>query len=186
MSESEQPHSMQGKIQPDRNRGHVGEKEMRARIPSNYGFDDTMIAGMMRPYISSSFADFIEVLPFFFIATSDEEGHCDCSFRGREFDASGNPLPILRVTGQQALVFPDFSGNGFYNSLGNILVNPHIGMLFMNFEYRQRVRINGIATVIEASKEITDIWPMAQAAVSVQVEQAYGNCRARIPKMTLR
>jgi len=139
----------------------------------------------MRPMISPGFARFIEALPFFFISTSNAEGHCDASFRGREYSMSGEPLPALRVLDDRHLEFPDFSGNGLYNSLGNILTNPHIGMLFMDFERQRRARLNGIAVVRDADSETRKIWPHAQASVLVTIEQAFGNCTARIPRMMM-
>jgi predicted pyridoxine 5'-phosphate oxidase superfamily flavin-nucleotide-binding protein len=119
----------------------------------------------------------------FFIATANDRGECDCSFRGREFNAAGQPYPLLKVLDAKTLVFPDFSGNKLYNSLGNILVNPHIGMLFVDFQNRSRARVNGAAEIIEDRLTHGDIWPMAQRYVQVTVQQAYPNCKARIPKM---
>jgi predicted pyridoxine 5'-phosphate oxidase superfamily flavin-nucleotide-binding protein len=158
---------------------------MRKRFPSRYQWDEASLAAMMRPYIHPSLAHFIEALPFFFIATANADGHCDASFRGRELDASGNPLPILRVLDGRRLVFPDYSGNGLYNSLGNILTNRHIGMLFVDFARQHRARINGIATIVEANTQVKTIWPLALSAILVTVEQAYGNCQARIPRMSV-
>ncbi|RFA29269.1 pyridoxamine 5'-phosphate oxidase [Alkalilimnicola ehrlichii] len=128
---------------------------------------------------------FIEDLPFFFIATANDAGDCDCSFRGREYNASGQPLPLLKVLDEKRLVFPDFKGNNLFNSLGNMLTNPHIGILFIDFENRLRARVNGAVEIIERWDEMQAVWPTARRYVLVTVEQVYGNCRARIPKMTL-
>lgn len=173
----------EGLFVPDSPLGHAGELELRERFPSKYQWNDYSLSVMMSPVIQMSLARFIEGLPFFFIATSSADGHCDCSFRGQEHDASGNPLPAVRVIDERRLVFPDFSGNGLYNSLGNIRVNPHIGMLFIDFERRRRARVNGVAQITAANEEVRSVWPTAQAAVLVTVEQAYGNCSARIPRM---
>jgi len=172
-------------IVPDNPLGHAGELEMRRRFPSPYHWDEHSLSATMSPFIPVSLAHFVEAQPFFFIATAGADGHCDASFRGREYDASGNPLPVLRVIDERRLIFPDYSGNGLYNSLGNILLNPHIGMLFLDFARQRRVRINGTATILEANDEIREVWPMAQGAVLVTVEQAYGNCQARIPRMDM-
>lgn len=167
---------------PDSPLGHRGELELRAELPSRYKWDETNLPRMMRPTLSASFARFIESQPFFFIATSNAEGHCDASFRGRDYDASG-PLPALQAIDERTLIFPDFPGNGLYNSLGNIRVNPHIGMLFMDFERQRRVRLNGRAAMRAPSPRERSLWPGAQAIVEVTVEQAFGNCNARIPRM---
>jgi predicted pyridoxine 5'-phosphate oxidase superfamily flavin-nucleotide-binding protein len=88
------------------------------------------------------------------------------------------------VLDAKTLVFPDFSGNKLYNSLGNILVNPHIGLLFVDFQNRSRARVNGAAAIIEDRHVYEAIWPTAQRYVKVEVQQAYPNCKARIPKMS--
>lgn len=165
--------------------GHVGELEMRASFPSSYQWDARSLAGMMRPVLSPAFARFIEAQPFFFIGTADADGMCDCSFRGREYRADGTALPALKVMNERKVVFPDFPGNGLYNSLGNLRVNPGIGMLFMDFERQRRVRLNGRATIRRADETVRAIWPLAQASITVEVVQAYGNCSARIPRMTM-
>ncbi|MEH3146676.1 MAG: pyridoxamine 5'-phosphate oxidase family protein [Methylobacterium frigidaeris] len=168
---------------PDDPLGHDGERTMRRHLPGRFRWDDDALTGMMRPGLSAGLARFIEARPFFFIATASAAGHCDASFRGHEHDAAGEPLPALRVLDPSRLVFPDFSGNGLYNSLGNIVSNPQIGMLFVDFERRRRARVNGRAAVVAADPEIRAIWPLAQAAVLVNVEQAFGNCPARIPRL---
>jgi predicted pyridoxine 5'-phosphate oxidase superfamily flavin-nucleotide-binding protein len=66
----------------------------------------------------------IEDVPYFFLATADSEGRPDCSYKG------GAP-GFVRITGPSELAFPDYDGNGMFKSLGNILVNPSIGMLFI-------------------------------------------------------
>lgn len=170
---------------PDRALGHDGELDMRERFPGPYHWNETNLAAMMQPRISPALARFIEAQPFFFIATANRDGHCDCSFRGREYSLAGRPLPALKVLDAQKLIFPDFSGNGLYNSLGNIRVNPHIGMLFMDFEHQRRARLNGIATIALPDPQAAALWPTAQVCIEVRVEQAYGNCPARIPRMQI-
>lgn len=139
-------------------------------------FLDTMPPGVVA---------FVESLPFFFIATANPAGECDCSFRGREVDASGRPCALVKVSGPRTLVFPDYRGNRIFSSLGNILVNPHIGMLFIDFEKRRRLRINGCAEIINDARAHADLWPLAERYVEVTVKQVFGNCGARIPRMKL-
>ena len=84
---------------------------------------------------------FIENAPYFFLATADAEGRPDCSFKG------GMP-GFVAVTGSSKLAFPDYDGNGMFKSLGNILVNADVGLLFIAMHGRpQRLRVNGTATV---------------------------------------
>lgn len=82
-------------------------------------------------------------------------------------------------------MFPDYRGNKLYNSLGNILVNPHVGLLFVDFQQRARARVNGQAEIVEDKDAFLEIWPLAHRYVRVTVTQAYPNCKARIQKMTM-
>lgn len=164
---------------------HAGELEMRRRFPGAAHWDEGKLSALMRRGISPSMARFLEAQSFFFIATADHHGRCDCSFRGREYTVSGRPLPALKVLDAGRLIFPDFSGNGLYNSLGNIQVNPQIGMLFVDFDRQRRARVNGAAAIHRPDASVAALWPMAQAYVEVRVEQAYGNCAARIPRMQI-
>ncbi len=174
-----------GSIKPDSVIDHIGEIEMRKRFPSSYEWDEYSLPQMMRPKISAPLARFIQQQTFFFIATANNFGHCDSSFRGSDSDSEGNKIPACIVLDESTLIFPDFPGNGLYNSLGNILTNPHIGMLFIDFNRQTRARINGKTRIVEINNDILQIWPTAQSIVHVDVEQAYGNCPARIPKMTM-
>ena len=170
----------------DRPFGNPGEMEMRERFPSSYQWDENSIKFMIRDEISLGLARFLEMQPFFFIATADEHGHCDASFRGTEVAPGSNELlPVCKVLDPKTLVFPDYSGNGLYNSLGNILRNPHIGMVFVDFSRLSRARVNGKASIKVPTPEIISKWTRAQAYVHVDVEQAYGNCPARIPRMVM-
>ena len=85
---------------------------------------------------------FIEALPFFFLATADAEGRPDCSYKG------GDP-GFVRILAPDRLVFPDYDGNGMFRSLGNVEVNPHVGLLFLSVGAKPaRLRVNGAARVL--------------------------------------
>jgi predicted pyridoxine 5'-phosphate oxidase superfamily flavin-nucleotide-binding protein len=161
---------------------HPGELEAQRRFGAE-GYWDTDRLAMIRDHLPPTWTAFLEAQAFFFIATANRAGACDCSFRGREFDASGRPYALLKVLDKKTLVFPDFSGNRLYNSLGNLLENPQIGLLFVDFQQRARARVNGDAEIIEDRSAHQDLWPTALRYVRVTVRQAYPNCKARIPPM---
>lgn len=164
---------------------HEGEREAQRRFGVKGFWNVHNLNAMFHETIPSGLAQFIENLPFFFIATANTSGECDCSFRGREHNVSGRPYPLVKVIDEKTLVFPDYRGNKLFNSLGNIIENGHIGMLFIDFQSRTRARINGLAEIIENQTAHSDIWPFAQRYVKVTAEQVYGNCKARIPRMAL-
>lgn len=170
--------------QPDE-RLHAGEREAQLRFGAKDMWNKHRLNTMLHVNIPPGLINFMENLPFFFIATSNAAGECDCSFRGREHTMTGQPYPLVKTLDSRTLVFPDYRGNKLYNSLGNIMVNGHIGMLFIDFQSRTRVRLNGRAHIIETQTAYADIWPLAQRYVQVTTEQVFGNCKARIPLMTL-
>lgn len=123
------------------------------------------------------FKMFFEAQDYFFLATSNAQGECDCSFRGG--------YPVVKVVDDQTIVFPDYPGNGAFQSMGNIVENPHVGMLFIDFERAIRIRVNGTARIVDdiEDEEIAALFPGAQQYVIVSTEQVFGNCNARIPTL---
>ena len=48
----------------------------------------------------------------------------------------------MRVTSEDELAFPSYDGNGMFRSLGNILVNAPVGLLFIDFANGGRLHVN--------------------------------------------
>lgn len=120
---------------------------------------------------------FIEALPFFFLATSDKQGNLQCNFKG------GGP-GILISQDKTTLCYPEFPGNDMMLSVGNILVNPHVGLLAISFENRRRLKINGSATIQGATDHpLQQRWPDARLIVVIHLDQVIRNCSRRIPRM---
>lgn len=161
---------------------HTGELDAQLRFNDDWDEQKALrLARIIGDSLGEEEVRFIEGLPFFFLATSDIEGNCDCSFKGTEPDADGRLLSIAWVAGPRRLVFPDYAGNRMFNSLGNILGNPHVGMLFIHFATRRRLRVNGRARILDLDEECRTRWPPANRIVEVEVEQVYWNCSKRIP-----
>ena len=164
---------------------HRGELDAQKMFNRKTEWTERSIAAaniLYRETIDEDKAFFIEGRDFFFIATSDTDGNCDCSFRGTEEDDSGVRQPAVVVIDHKTLVFPDYSGNKMYNSLGNILVNPNIGMIFIDFPTALRLRVNGHAEIIKDKDMYKDKWSTAKRFVKVTVNQVFWNCKKRIPK----
>ena len=120
---------------------------------------------------------FIERCPMFFLATADAEGHPDCSYKGG--------LPgFVRALDAATLAIPDYDGNGMYRSWGNVVVNPHVGLLFLDFENPKRLRVNGTAQVAEDDPLLAE-FPGAVFIVRVTATQIFPNCPRYIHKMKL-
>ena len=120
----------------------------------------------------------VEGAAYFFLATADAEGRPDCSFKG------GMP-GFVRVVGPSELAFPDYDGNGMFKSLGNILVNTNVGMLFITMHRKpQRLRVNGTATVSDRDPLVAETVG-AQLIVRVIARAIFPNCPRYIPTMQL-
>jgi uncharacterized protein len=120
----------------------------------------------------------IEESTMLFLATADAEGHPECSYKGG--------LPgFVRVVDERTLVFPDYDGNGMFKSLGNVMTNPHVGLLFIDFEQPGRLRINGTATIHGEEDPLLAEYVGAQLLVRVQVERIFPNCPRYVHKMRL-
>jgi predicted pyridoxine 5'-phosphate oxidase superfamily flavin-nucleotide-binding protein len=120
------------------------------------------------------FREFMESMDYFFIATANQEGKCDCSFRGG--------YPLVKVIDKSSLIFPDYPGNGAFQSLGNIVENPHVGLLFLDFENAIRIRVNGRAEILHDHDMLND-FPGSIQIVKVELEEIFGNCPGNIPLM---
>ena len=163
---------------------HSGELDAQNRYNNQIVWTERALSAVNNLYretIDEDKAFFIEGRQFFFISTSDNNGNCDCSFRGIEDDNKNKQLAVT-VIDHKTLIFPDYSGNKMYNSLGNILVNPKIGMLFIDFPSRLRLRVNGHAEIVNDQSLYEGKWPTAKRFVKVTVEQVFWNCKKRIPK----
>jgi hypothetical protein len=90
------------------------------------------------------------------------------------------------VLNERTVAFPNYDGNGMYLSMGNLLQNPHVAMLFIDFVTARpsRLRLNGIAT-IDQRDELIDQYPGAQLIVRVRATQVFPNCPRYIHRMTL-
>jgi predicted pyridoxine 5'-phosphate oxidase superfamily flavin-nucleotide-binding protein len=131
----------------------------------------------VRDVIDAGDRAFIESLDMFFLATADAQGRPTCSYKG------GDP-GFVRVLDERTLAFPNYDGNGMYLSLGNTLANPEVGLLFVSFERRRRLRLQGTAS-IDAGDELLASWPEAQFVVRVHAREVFPNCPRYIHRYEL-
>ena len=83
------------------------------------------------------------------------------------------------------LVFPSYDGNGMFRSLGNMVVNPWVGMLFIDFENPARLRVNGRASV-HYEHAWLERWPEADLLVEVAIAAVFPNCPRYIHRLERR
>ena len=120
---------------------------------------------------------------FFFLASSSDTGSSDCSYRGRAQRTDGSFDPLVEVLDGSTLVLPDYKGNNLFNTLGNLIVNPAIALLFVDFEQDATPQIQGRATIEEDAGRWSEIWPLAQRYVVVAVTQVQRRAGVQLPAL---
>jgi predicted pyridoxine 5'-phosphate oxidase superfamily flavin-nucleotide-binding protein len=146
---------------------HEGNRTLQDRFDTRRladRLDEAIVGDTIGPNDSA----FIEHCDMFFLATADEQGRPNCSYKG------GEP-GFVRVVDQHTIAFPNYDGNGMYLSMGNLAANPSVGMLFIDFEGRDRMRVNGEASV-DFDEELRAWWPEAQFVVRVSAREIFPNC----------
>ncbi|MBD2346989.1 pyridoxamine 5'-phosphate oxidase family protein [Anabaena subtropica] len=99
----------------------------------------------------------------FFIASYHPESGADASHRGG--------LPgFVQVVNSNKLVFPDYSGNNMFQTFGNLIVNPHAGLLFIDFAQGHTLQLTGKAKVIWDVERLNE-FAGAQRIVEFDIEQ---------------
>jgi predicted pyridoxine 5'-phosphate oxidase superfamily flavin-nucleotide-binding protein len=168
--------------------GLTGERILQAK----YGTvkrADAFYTNQMLHELNEQMMEFIRKQELVFVSTADEKGNCDASIRV-------GPPGFVRVIDSETLVYPEFRGNGVMASLGNILENPHIGLLFIDFfQTCIGLHVNGRAEIIENDQvreklslpdDILRSFDgedagLAERWVCIKVDEAYIHCSKHIP-----
>jgi predicted pyridoxine 5'-phosphate oxidase superfamily flavin-nucleotide-binding protein len=153
---------------------HEGHRRLQDRFDTRR-LADRLDERIVHDRLTDQDREFIRRLDMFFLATADAGGHPNCSYKG------GDP-GFVRVLDERTLAFPSWDGNGMYLSLGNLAANPHIGLLFIDFEKQRRLRLNGVASIDERDP-LLDEYPGAQLVVRVSVREVFPNCPRYIHKL---
>ena len=159
---------------------HHGMRELQDRYEGRL-VADRLAANRMRTTFNQADREFIESSRFFFLSTATSES-VDCSFKG------GEP-GFVRVIAENILAWPDYDGNRMYRSLGNIVRNPRVGLLFVSLDGKRfnnaaRLRINGRADIEESAAAIAGM-PGARCLVRVIADHIFTNCPRYIPRFLL-
>jgi len=119
---------------------------------------------------------FIESRDYFFLSTVDSSGCPTVSHKG-------GPPGIVTVLDPSTIAFPNYDGNGMFLSMGNIADTAKIGLLFMDFETPNRIRVQATAKV-SSDDELLSRYPGANLIVRAHVDKVFINCARYIHKHT--
>lgn len=165
--------------------GTPGERDVQSRMgtqtrANNFyerNFSDTL---------SDKMVELIGRQEMVFVATADADGNCDCSPR---FGSAG----FVIVLDEKTLAYPEYRGNGVFASLGNIVENPHAGLVFIDFlDTTVGLHVNGVAGVHQVpdlpptlaayiDNELPDVDSVVQCWVVITIDEAYIHCSKHVP-----
>lgn len=152
---------------------HDGQRRLQDHFDTRR-LADRLDQTVVHDVISDDDRAFIESRDFFFLSTVDADGQPTCSFKA-------GPAGFVQVIDERTIAFPSYDGNGMFMSMGNLLANPKLGILFIDFEKPNRLRFNGSAT-IDLDDPLRAQWHDAQFIVRVRASQLFPNCPRYIPR----
>jgi uncharacterized protein len=153
---------------------HEGNRTLQDRFDTRR-LADRIDSLLVRDEIGDQDKAFIEARDMFFLATADPQGRPNCSYKG------GDP-GFVRVVDEHTIAFPSYDGNGMYLSMGNVLQNANVGLLFIDFERRHRLRLNGVASIDQKDPLMAE-YPEAQFIVRIRAREVFPNCPRYIHRM---
>ncbi|MES3002526.1 MAG: pyridoxamine 5'-phosphate oxidase family protein [Pseudomonadota bacterium] len=117
--------------------------------------------------------EWIHAADTFFIATAHPDAAQGDGERSHGVDVShrGGRPGFVRVEGD-VLTLPDYNGNFYFNTLGNLLVNPRCGLLFIDFDTGGVLQVAGRAEIVTEVDRVRE-FQGAERLVRIQVTGAW-------------
>ena len=157
------------------------QEQLRTRDRAETFYDRQVL-----DHLNERMQDFIARQEWMFVATSDARGACDSTLRA-------GPAGFVAVLNPRTVAWPEYRGNGVLASRGNIVENPHVGLLFVDFTGdRIGLHVNGRAGLADDAplRARYPGLPMdtvpgrrPEQWVVAEVEEAYIHCAKHIPRL---
>lgn len=119
--------------------------------------------------LTASQRDWIASADTFFIASGYRAKGASATF-GMDASHRGGDRGFVRVASEMRLEFPDYAGNNHFNTIGNLVLDPRAGFLFMDFETGSLLQLTGRATIDWDSEAVARI-PGARRLVTFDIEE---------------
>jgi hypothetical protein len=120
------------------------------------------------PSLSAEARALIEKADLFFISSSNSNDDMDTNHRG-------GPPGFVRIISNDEngaeIIYPEYSGNRLYQTLGNLLVTPLAGIVVPDFETGDVLYITGVTTIL-IGKDAAELLPHSNLAVKIKVTEA--------------
>ena len=119
--------------------------------------------------LTPSQREWIETSDTFFIA-SGFRGEGESPTFGMDASHRGGERGFVRALDDTRLRFPDYAGNNHYNTIGNLVLDPRVGFLFIDFETGSLLQLTGVASIDWDSDELNG-FPGARRLVTLTIEE---------------
>ena len=107
----------------------------------------------------------------FFIATAYQDESAGVT-KGADVSHRGGKPGFVRIDDERTMTIPDFHGNCYFNTLGNIELNPHAGLLFVDFTAGDLLYLMGTAEIVWSGAEI-DAYEGAEQLIRFHLDRGY-------------
>jgi ferredoxin-NADP reductase/predicted pyridoxine 5'-phosphate oxidase superfamily flavin-nucleotide-binding protein len=144
---------------------YISEREWRL-VPKEDSKPDSVREERLTP----AFIARIRAADTFFIATGHRDEGEDVTF-GMDASHRGGSPGFVEVLDDRTLVIPDYAGNNHFNTIGNLVVDPRAGLLFVDFEAGSMLQLTGRAEIDWDSEEV-DRHPGARRLIRFRLEEA--------------
>ena len=117
--------------------------------------------------------EWLATSPFCVIATADADGTCDASPKG---DPAGQLVHVLDDT---TIALAERPGNRRADGYGNVLSNPHVGIISLIPGRNETLRINGRARLLRDApffEEMTVRGHRPVLALLIEIDQIFFHC----------
>jgi len=154
---------------------HQGNLQLQEKFGTRKTAD--VLASWSTDRLGPDEREMVKAASMFFLATCDSRGLPTVSYKG------GEP-GFVRVVDDGTIAFPNYDGKGKYQSMVNVLQNPNVGILFIDFEGQLRLRLQGEASIDDDDPLMTE-YHEAQFIVRVKLTESYRNCPSYIHKQAI-
>lgn len=144
---------------------------IQAREPVYLGPPAKMRAPEDSPELDDEAVALVRAADTFYIATAHPgavQGGAAARPEGVDVSHRGGKPGFVRIDGRAALTVPDFLGNFFFNTLGNLLVEPRCGLLFIDFERGDVLQVSARGEVVQQGAQ-GDVFAGAQRFIRLRV-----------------
>ena len=104
-----------------------------------------------------------------FIASGYQKSYQEKNGSGMDVSHRGGPAGFVKIKNDNGLVLPDYAGNNLFNTIGNLMMDSRVGLLFVDFQHGSMLQINGNAKIDWDSRKVSK-HSGAKRLINIQIE----------------